>query len=279
MIEDSSPTKRIAIVIITLLSCAIVAWALCSGIAKFYNSGHLFLAGIVIAIETVILYLLIKKMNIMGNLNQMVIGNPEKRNPSSKLDGKYSEEEINKLIDKLVKNSKGERVGVLKDLMKVDLIAIIIDLIDKLTQKEKEVELLKKDIKENYVSKESHDSDIEELKEKIKKEYVPLAEYIKLERYKRMYDKLIGKTEKLLEEYVLYDVDDASMVSKELLEKLKVYYDLVHYDNDNEKYFEEVLVRPRKESDPQDVDKIETIPALFIKNECIIKGKYVKLTD
>ena len=248
MIEDSSPTKRIAIVIITLLSCAIVAWALCSGIAKFYNSGHLFLAGIVIAIETVILYLLIKKMNIMGNLNQRVIGNPEKRNPSSKLDGKYSEEEINKLIDKL-------------------------------TQKEKEVELLKKDIKENYVSKESHDSDIEELKEKIKKEYVPLAEYIKLERYKRMYDKLIGKTEKLLEEYVLSDVDDASMVSKELLEKLKVYYDLVHYDNDNEKYFEEVLVRPRKESDPQDVDKIETIPALFIKNECIIKGKYVKLTD
>ena len=147
MNEEDIQIKRIAIGVIAFLLCALVAWLICMWISRFYNSSYPFLAGLIFIIQTIILYLLFKKTNIMSTFNQWLsrgVGNPAIGDPSPKPVKKYTEEYITELKEKLQQEKQEE--------------------IDKIKKAHLE------NIEKNYISRESHVEALEKLKDDISSE-------------------------------------------------------------------------------------------------------------
>ena len=102
----------------------------------------------------------------MSTFNQW-LWNPAIGDPSPKPVKKYTEEYITELKEKLQQEKQEE--------------------IDKIKKAHLE------NIEKNYISRESHVEALEKLKDDIKKNYVPLTEYEKIFREKRLLDTKIWK--------------------------------------------------------------------------------------
>ena len=64
--KEQKSRKKIAAVLFSILLCAIIAWLICKGIVKFYNSDHLILSGCIFIILTIMLYSLFKTIKNMS---------------------------------------------------------------------------------------------------------------------------------------------------------------------------------------------------------------------
>ena len=63
--KEQKSRKKIAAVFFSILLCAFIAWLMCKGIVKFYNSDHLILSGCMFTILTIMLYSLFKTVKNM----------------------------------------------------------------------------------------------------------------------------------------------------------------------------------------------------------------------
>lgn len=91
---------------------------------------------------------------------------------------------------------------------------------------------------------------------------------------------LVQEAENLCEKYSTLK-DNAITEKQQIMNQLAPFFHLVHYAEDSKDLFEYAGHRKRLGTDPLEIDRIETYPALLItkSKKCISKGKYVMITD
>ena len=241
--KEQKSRKKIAAVLFSILLCAIIAWLICKGIVKFYNSDHLILSGCIFTILTIMLYSLFKTIkNMIPQQNDITSssrgGNSQ---PDPQLDNiKTKLENAKKEIERLQEKNT--------------------ELQEKITQQKNAYEILETEKNNQYKElKALLDEQLEDMR--------PLRA-------------LTHVAENLCDDYSLLK-DNAIAEKQQIMDQLAPFFHLVHYSEDSKDLFECAGHRNRIGSDPSGIDKIETCPALLIsKNEkCISKGKYVVLVD
>ena len=249
MNENSYENKRIIEVILIVLLSAFFAWLICKGTTTFFNSKHPLLAGVIIIVQTIIIYSLlnsIKNMcrDILKHHSRLTIGGghnqpvPQENNSGNLMESERTlKEEIKSLTNEIenLKSSYAENIE----------------------EKEKEIQLLK--------------GKIQQLEAEIAERYMPRNKLV---------EKLIKKIKPLQEDYI--ETRDDEQEQKEQIESelnlLTDRFRFVHY-KDNEQYFELINSRERTELDEGKDDHVETCPAVLFDGECILKGTYVLLTN
>lgn len=241
--NEQNSRKKIAAVLFSILLCAIIAWLICKGIVKFYNSDHLILSGCIFTILTIMLYSLFKTVKNMIPQQNDLKGFSREGNSqlSSQLDNiKIELDKAKKEIKRLQEeNSK---------------------LQETITQQKNEYKRLETEKNNQY-------KELNALFDKRLEDMRPLRV-------------LTDVAENLCDDYSLLK-DNAIAEKQQIIDQLAPFFHLVHYSEDSKNLFECAGHRNRIGSDPLGIDKIETCPALLIsKNEkCISKGKYVVLLD
>ena len=241
--KEQKSRKKIAAVLFSILLCAIIAWLICKGIVKFYNSDHLILSGCIFTILTIMLYSLFKTVKNMIPQQNDLKGFSREGNSqlSSQLDNiKIELDKAKKEIKRLQEeNSK---------------------LQETITQQKNEYKRLETEKNNQY-------KELNALFDKRLEDMRPLRV-------------LTDVAENLCDDYSLLK-DNAIAEKQQIIDQLAPFFHLVHYSEDSKNLFECAGHRNRIGSDPLGIDKIETCPALLIsKNEkCISKGKYVVLLD
>lgn len=241
--NEQNSRKKVAAVFFSILLCAFIAWLMCKGIVKFYNSDHLILGGCMFTILTIMLYSLFKTVKNMIPQQNDINGFSRAINsqPSSQLDNIKIE----------LDNAKKEINELKEDNAKLQ---------ETITQQKNAYEILKAEKNNQY----------KELKALLDEQLEDMRPLIALTHV----------AENLCDDYSLLK-DNAIAEKQQIMDQLAPFFHLVHYSEDSKDLFECAGHRNRIDSDPLGIDKIETCPALLIsKNEkCISKGKYVVLVD
>lgn len=241
--KEQKSRKKITAVLFSILLCAIIAWLICKGIVKFYNSDHLILGGCMFTILTILLYSLLKTVkNMIPQQNDL---NGFSREGNSQTDSQLYR------IEKELKDARGEIQKLQEENSKLQ---------ETITQQKNEYKRLETEKNNQYKELKAFlDEQLEDMR--------PLRA-------------LTHVAENLCDDYSLLK-DNAIAEKQQIMDQLAPFFHLVHYSEDSKDLFECAGHRNRIGSDPSGIDKIETCPALLIsKNEkCISKGKYVVLVD
>ena len=241
--NEPNSRKKVVAVFFSILLCAFIAWLMCKGIVKFYNSDHLILSGCMFTILTIMLYSLFKTVkNMIPQQNDI---NGFSREGNSQLSSQLDNIKIE--LDKAEKE--------IKRLQEENT-----ELQEKVTQQQEEYKILETEKNNQY-------KELNALLDERLEDMRPLRA-------------LIHVAENLCDDYSLLK-DNAIAEKQQIMDQLAPFFHLVHYSEDSKDLFECAGHRNRIDSDPLGIDKIETCPALLIsKNEkCISKGKYVVLVD
>lgn len=241
--KEQKSRKKIAAVLFSILLCAIIAWLICKGIVKFYNSDHLILSGCILTILTIMLYSLFKSTKNM--CQQQYDLNGFSREGNSQTDSQLYR------IEKELKDAREEIQKLQEEKSKLQ---------ETITQQKNAYKILKTEKNNQY-------KELNALLDERLEDMRPLRV-------------LVQEAENLCDDYSLLK-DNAITEKQQIMDQLAPFFHLVHYSEDSKNLFECAGHRNRIESDPLGIDKIETCPALLIsKNEkCISKGKYVVLLD
>lgn len=248
--KEQKSRKKIAAVLFSILLCAIIAWLICKGIVKFYNSDHLILGGCIFTILTIMLYSLFKTVkNMIPQQNDL---NGFSREGNSQLSSQLDNIKIElDKAEKEIKRLQEENSKLQEENSKLQ---------ETITQQKNEYKRLETEKNNQY-------KELNALLDKRLEDMRPLRV-------------LVREAENLCEKYSTLK-DNAFTEKQQIMDQLEPFFHLVHYAEDSKNLFECAGHRNRIESDPLGIDKIETCPALLIsKNEkCISKGKYVVLLD
>lgn len=240
MNEISSENKRIIEVILIVLLSAFFAWLICKGTITFFNSKHPLLAGVIIIIQTIIIYSLLNSIKNMGFKRQS-----NSRIPISGGQNKsVPQEDNNKNLEELERKYKDEIDRLMEDIKNLKR-----SHADEISEKDKVIKHLMAEIAERYKPRNN------------------------------LVEKLINKIRPLQDDYV-ETRDDEQEQKEQIESELNHLTDrfrFVHY-KDNEQYFELINSRKRTELDEGRDDLVETCPAVLFDGECILKGAYVLLT-
>lgn len=106
--NEQNSRKKVAAVFFSILLCAFIAWLMCKGIVKFYNSDHLVLSCCIFTILTIILYSLFKtvknmipQQNDITNSSRGGNSQPDPQLDNIKIELDKAKKEIERLQEKI----------------------------------------------------------------------------------------------------------------------------------------------------------------------------------